>query len=880
MSSKTTKYVYRSSGASGAHGDISIEYGTDIGALTRLEDKIRLLQEDLEAERELRQRIEREKADLSVQVLQMSERLEEAEGSSENQFELNKKRDIELSKLRKLLEDVHLESEETAHILRKKHQEIITEFQDQVDQAQKQKARVEKEKQRFQSEVYELLAQVENANKEKLISQKHVEKLEYQVHELNIKIEELSRTIIDITNVRQRLSTENIELTKEIQELKVSLDNACHIKSQLATQLEDSRRRLEDEERRRQSLEIQIHTLEVDLESVRVQLEEESEARIDLERQLSKANSDALMWKSKYEAECQSHADEVEELRRKLAAKIAEYEETIESLMNKCTALEKQKSRLQSEVEVLIIDLEKANSNVQALSKRVEQLEKINAEFKIKYDELTILYENTQRELRNKICEIQKLTHEYEKLREHKEALLRENKKLADDLHDAKTTISEITRRCHELEVEVRRLETEREELSAAYREAETARKLEEAKAQRLTAEIAQMRHDYEKRLNEKDEEIESIRKQHLIEMEQITARLVEAETKLKTEVLRIKKKYQVQITELEMSLDVANKNNIELQKTIKRQALQITDLQNHYDELQRQLQTTLDQYAAAQRRAQALQGELEEIRSSFEAALRAKRAAEQLAEDAHSRINELTTINVNISAAKSKLEGELAAFQADYDEVSKELKLSDERYTKVSAELKHTTEILHEEQERVVKIESIRKSLEVEVKNLQIRLEEVETNALVGGKRVITKLEARIRDLEIEVEEEKRRHSESIKILRKKERQVKEIFITAEEDHKNLALLADQIEKLNQKIVVYKRLLNEQEGMSQQSLQRVRRFQRELEAAEERAESAESNLSFIRHKHRSWVTGSQTNPQGGQTKQIYVVEEHRHEGF
>lgn len=45
--------------------------------------------------------------------------------------------------------------------------------------------------------------------------------------------------------------------------------------------------------------------------------------------------------------------------RRKLAAKIAEYEETIESLMNKCTALEKQKSRLQSEVEVLIIDLEK-----------------------------------------------------------------------------------------------------------------------------------------------------------------------------------------------------------------------------------------------------------------------------------------------------------------------------------------------------------------------------------------------------------------------------------------------------------------------------------------------------------------------------------------
>lgn len=52
--------------------------------------------------------------------------------------------------------------------------------------------------------------------------------------------------------------------------------------------------------------------------------------------------------------------------------------------------------------------------------------------------------------------------------------------------------------------------------------------------------------------------------------------RLAEAEAKLKSEVARIKKKMQVQITELEMSLDVANKQNLDLQKTIKKQALQM----------------------------------------------------------------------------------------------------------------------------------------------------------------------------------------------------------------------------------------------------------------------------------------------------------------
>lgn len=65
--------------------------------------------------------------------------------------------------------------------------------------------------------------------------------------------------------------------------------------------------------------------------------------------------------------------------------------------------------------------------------------------------------------------------------------------------------------------------------------------------------------------------------KQASIEIEQLNARVVEAETRLKTEVQRIKKKMQIQITELELSLDVANKNNIDLQKTIKKQALTLT---------------------------------------------------------------------------------------------------------------------------------------------------------------------------------------------------------------------------------------------------------------------------------------------------------------
>lgn len=82
-------------------------------------------------------------------------------------------------------------------------------------------ARSEKEKSKFQAEVYELLAQVENVTKEKITISKTCEKLEINISELHIKIEELNRTIVDITSHKQRLSQENVELIKEVQDLKV-----------------------------------------------------------------------------------------------------------------------------------------------------------------------------------------------------------------------------------------------------------------------------------------------------------------------------------------------------------------------------------------------------------------------------------------------------------------------------------------------------------------------------------------------------------------------------------------------------------------------------------------------------------------------------------
>jgi chromosome segregation ATPase len=294
--------------------------------------------------------------------------------------------------------------------------------------------RAEKEKSKFQAEIYELLATVESTNKEKIIHIKHLERLEISVSELNIKIEEMNRTILDITSIKQRITQENLDLTKEVQDLKINIESVSYSKSQVLSQLEDARRRLEEDSRRRVTLEANLRQTEIDLESIRLQLEEESEARLDLERQLNNANSNAALYKSKYETEASSRVEEVEEIRRKFTIRIQEQEEHIESLVIKINSLEKIKIKLSTEIEVLIIDLEKSNGIARDLQKRVEILERTNIELKSRLEETIQLYEVAQRDLRNKQVEVQRLIGELDKTREQKDQLGRDNKKMGGEI--------------------------------------------------------------------------------------------------------------------------------------------------------------------------------------------------------------------------------------------------------------------------------------------------------------------------------------------------------------------------------------------------------------------------------------------------------------
>ena len=108
---------------------------------------------------------------------------------------------------------------------------------------------------------------------------------------------------------------------------------------------------------------------------------------------------------------------------------------------------------------------------------------------------------------------------------------------------------------------------------------------------------------------------------------------------------------------------------------------------------------------------------------------------------------------------------------------------------------------------------------------------------------------------METELDLEQRHHQETIKEVRKNDRRLKELAFQTEEDRKNQARLQDLIEKLQNKMKVYKRQIEEAEEIASVNLGKFRKAQHELEDAAERADQAENQLNKQRLKIRSTVS-------------------------
>ncbi|NWI47259.1 MYH6 protein, partial [Picathartes gymnocephalus] len=847
--------------------------------LKELQARIEELEEELEAERTGRAKVEKQRSELSRELEELSERLEEAGGATSAQLELNKKREAEFQKLRRDLEEATLQHEATAAALRKKHADSVAELGEQLDNLQRVKQKLEKEKSELKLELDDLSANVEQLIKSKVAMEKVSRSMEDQAAEHLAKLEETQR------------------LSRQLEEKEALVSQLTRGKVSYTQQLEDLRRQLEEEMKAKNALAHALQSARHDGDLLREQYEEETEAKAELQRSLSKANSEVAQWRTKYETDAIQRTEELEEAKKKLAQRLQEAEEAVEAVNAKCSSLEKTKHRLQNEIEDLMADVERSNAAAAGLDKKQRNFDKVGrggglgvgpsgcgvtpgcpqvlAEWKQKFEESQTELEASQKEARALSTDLFKLRNIYEESLEHLETFKRENKNLQEEISDLTEQLGAGNKSIHELEKVRKQLDAEKLELQAALEEAEVGQtpslpvpvfssvvlkvlsvpsqaslEHEEGKILRAQLEFNQVKAEYERKLGEKEEEMEQVKRNHLRVVESLQTSL-DAETRSRNEALRLKKKMEGDLNEMEIQLSHTNRGANEAQKQVKALQGYLKDTQLQLDDAARVGEDLKENVAMVERRNTLLQSELEELRGLVEQTERARKLAEQELIEASERVQLLHSQNTSLINQKKKMEGDISQLQTEVEEAVQECRNAEEKAKKAITDAAMMAEELKKEQDTSAHLERMKKNMEQTIKDLQLRLDEAEQLALKGGKKQLQKLEGRVRELENELEAEQKRNAESVKGLRKSERRVKELSYQTEEDKKNLLRLQDLVDKLQMKVKAYKRQAEEAEEQANTNLAKFRKAQHELDEAEERADIAESQVNKLRAKSR-----------------------------
>ncbi|XP_036941235.1 myosin-7-like [Acanthopagrus latus] len=818
--------------------------------LKELQARVEELEEELEAERAARAKVEKQRADLARELEEISERLEEAGGATSAQIEMNKKREAEFLKLRRDLEEATLQHEATAATLRKKQADSVADLGEQIDNLQRVKQKLEKEKSELRLELDDVVSNMEQVVKSKTNLEKTCRTLEDQMNEYRTKCDEYQRSLHDFTTQKSKLQAENDELSRQMEEKESLVSQLTRGKNSYNQQLEDLKRQLEEEIKAKNALAHAVQSARHDCDLLREQYEEEQEAKTDLQRSMSKANSEVAQWRTKYETDAIQRTEELEEAKKKLAQRLQEAEEAVEAVNAKCSSLEKTKHRLQNEIEDLMVDVERSNAAAAALDKKQRNFDKVLSEWKQKYEECQCELESSQKEARSLSTELFKLKNSYEESLDQLETMKRENKNLQEEISDLTEQLGEGGKTIHELEKVRKQLEQEKSEIQSALEEAEASLEHEEGKILRAQLEFTQIKAEMERKLAEKDEEMEQ-NKRNLQRMIDTLQSSLEAECRSRNEALRLKKKMEGDLNEMEIQLSQANRQAAEAQKQLKSVHAHLKDAQLQLDDSLRANDDMKENIAIVERRNNLLQAEVEELRTALEQTERTRKLAEQELLDVTERVQLLHSQNTSLINHKKKLEADASQLQTEVEEAVQECRNAEEKAKKAITDAAMMAEELKKEQDTSAHLERMKKNMEQTIKDLQHRLDEAEQIAMKGGKKQLQKLEARVRELENELEMEQKKSSDAVKGIRKYERRIKELTYQTEEDRKNVARLQDLVDKLQLKVKAYKRSAEEAEEHANVHLGKFRKLQHELDEAEERADIAESQVNKLRVKSR-----------------------------
>ncbi|XP_055753840.1 myosin-9-like isoform X2 [Salvelinus fontinalis] len=817
--------------------------------IREMEAQLSELQEDLELERAARTKAEKNRRDLGEELEALKTELEDTLDSTAAQQELRTKRETEVNQLKKVLEDEAKVHEQQVLEMRLKQSQAFDELNEQLEQAKRNKVSVDKTKQALESERNELAIELQTLMQGKADSEHRRKKAEGQVQELQVKHGESERQRIElaerVAKMQAELETVN-GLLSEVEGKSIKASKDC---STVGSQLQDVQELLQEETRQKLSMGTRLRQLEDEQNTLREQLEEEEEGKRNVEKQLLtvQAQLAEIKKKSEQEAGCLESAEEGKKrLQRDLEGLGQRMEE-------KCSAfekLDKTKTRLQQELDDMVVDQDHLRQIVTNLEKKQKKFDQMLAEEKTISCRYAEERDKAEAEAREKETRALALTRELESLIDMKDEMDRANKLLRAEMEDLVSSKDDVGKSVHELEKSKRGMEQQLEEMRTQLEELEDELQATEDAKLRLEVNMQAMKAQYERDLAGRDEMGEEKKRQLVKQVREMELEL-EDERKQRSVAVAARKKLELDLKELEAAIDMANKNRDEALKQLKKLQAQMKELLRELEDTRMSRDEIMAQAKENEKKLKSIEADMIQMTEELASAERVKRQAQQERDELQDEINNQAAKNALIAEEKRRLEAHIAQLEEELEEEQCNTELVNDRLKRALLQTDQMTVELTAERSTSQRLEGARSQVERQNKELKLKLQELEGTVKSKYKATIAALEAKIAQLEEQVDIETRERQQASKLVRRTEKKLKEVVLAVDDERRNTEQYKDQSDKLNSRMKQLKRQLEESEEEAQRANANRRKLQRELEDATESADAMNREVSTLKSKLR-----------------------------
>uniref|UniRef100_A0A3Q2XQV2 Myosin-9 n=1 Tax=Hippocampus comes TaxID=109280 RepID=A0A3Q2XQV2_HIPCM len=815
--------------------------------IREMDAQISELQDDLEMERQSRAKAEKHRRDLGEELEALKTELEDTLDSTAAQQELRTKRETEVAQLKRALEDEAKAHEQQMVDMRQKHGQAFDELNEQLEQAKRNKVSVEKTKQALESERNELTIELQSLLQGKGDSEHRRKKAEAQVQELQLKYSESERQRLELTEKSAKMQAELENVNALLNDVESKSIKATKDHSTLESQFQDVQEVLQEETRQKLSMGTRLRQLEDEQNSLREQLEEEEEAKKNVEKQLQMAQLSEFKKKLEQDSTCLESAEEGKKrLQRDLEA-------TCQRLEEKCLAydkMDKTKTRLQQELDDLLVDQDHLRQIVSNLEKKQKKFDQMLAEEKNISARYAEERDRAEAEAREKETRALSLTRELESLLDLKDDLDRSNKLLRAEMEDLVSSKDDVGKNVHELEKSKRAMDQQLEEMKTQLEELEDELQATEDAKLRLEVNMQAMKAQYERDLAGRDEMGEE-KKRSLVKQVREMEMELEDERKQRSAAVGSRKKLELDLKELEAGIDMANKNREEALKQLKKLQAQMKELIRELDDTRLSREDILAQSKETEKKLKSMEADMLQMQEELGAAERAKRQAQLERDELQDEINNQATKNAQAAEERRRLEARIAQLEEEVEEEQCNTELMNDRMKKAMLQTEQMNVELAAERSASQRVEGARSQMERQNKELKLKLQELEGTVKSKYKANMTALEAKIAQLEEQLDLETRERQSASKLVRRTEKKLKEVVLQVEDERRNTEQYKDQSDKLNSRMKQLKRQLEEAEEEAQRANAHRRKLQRELEDATESAESMNREVSSLKSKLR-----------------------------